>query len=290
MIARIFQKKMALPFLKHGGNLLRKMIGFQTEALQWIDLSSGLIEFIPRPEDIFIVTYPRSGTTLMQMLLHQLTTEGHVGFTHISEFSPFLDRSLAHHIHSAKDFEDLPNPRVLKSHLGYPFIPKGAGRYIYVERDGKDVAVSYFHFYKSHLGFHGSFAEFFNLFLNGEVMYGSWFEHVAGWRAHRKDPDILYLQYEDIKQDMEACLHQIIDFCRLDVPMKRFPEILEQCSFEFMKQHEDKFDHITGMMLEKGYKTSAFIREGKASSGNEYLTASQLTQFEEAQKTCMTRS
>ncbi len=282
MFSKNLLNKVTLPVLKHGGDLLRRMIGFQTEALQWIDLSSGLMEFVPRPEDIFIVTYPRSGTTLMQMVLHQLTTDGNVEFAHISEFSPFLDRSLAHHLQSASDFEDLPNPRVFKSHLGYPFIPKGAGRYIYVERDGKDVAVSYFHFYQSHLGFQGNFSDFFDLFLRGKVMYGSWFEHAAGWRIHQKDNNVLYLQYADLKQDMEACLQQIIDFCQLNVSQQRFPQILEQCSFEYMKQNEDKFDHITGMMLEKGYQKSAFIRSGKMSSGKDYLTKSQITQFDQA--------
>jgi len=36
--------------------------------------------FVPRNDDIFIVTYPRSGTTWLQQILYQLTTDGNMDF------------------------------------------------------------------------------------------------------------------------------------------------------------------------------------------------------------------
>lgn len=281
-LSQHFAKKITLPLLQKSRTVLRGMIGFQSAALQWMDLSAGLLEFVPRSQDIFIVTYPRSGTTLMQMALYQLTTEGNLNFTHISEVSPFLDRLFTYQIKSAKDLETLPDPRIFKSHLAYQYIPKGPCRYIYVARNGQDVAVSYYHFHVSHLGFKGTFAEFFDLFVKGKVMYGSWFQHIAGWQQHREDPNVLYLQFEEIQQDLKTCLHQIIDFCQLDVPQERLPEILKQCGFESMKQHEAKFDHITGMIWEKGYQKNTFIREGKIGGGAQQLTASQRERFERA--------
>ena len=195
---------------------------------------------------------------------------------------PFLDRLFTYRIKSVKDLENLSDPRIFKSHLDYQHIPKGPCRYIYVERDGKDVVVSYFHFHVSHLGYKGTFAEFFDLFVQGKVMYGSWFQHIAGWRKHRDDPHVLYLNFEEIKQDMETCLHRIMEFCQLDVPKERLPEILKRCGFEFMKQHENKFDHTMGMIWEKEYQKNTFIREGKIGEGAQQLTSSQRERFEQA--------
>jgi hypothetical protein len=36
----------------------------------------ALVSFVPRASDIFIVTYPKSGTNWMQMIMYQLTTDG----------------------------------------------------------------------------------------------------------------------------------------------------------------------------------------------------------------------
>jgi hypothetical protein len=121
--------------------------------------------FVPRPDDIFIVTYPRSGTTWMQMILYQFTTEGKMAFPHITTVCPWFERSQK----DGTAYDALPAPRVLKSHLSYRKIPKGPCRYIYVARDGKDMAVSYYHFYTTHMGFKGTFDDFFPRFLRGEV-------------------------------------------------------------------------------------------------------------------------
>jgi hypothetical protein len=211
----------------------------------------------------------------MQMILYQLVSQGDMDFTHISHVAPWLE----FYFDEGKDLEALPSPRIFKSHLPYRRVPKGPGRYIYVIRDGKDVAVSYYHFYVANMGFKGSFPEFFNRFMRGKVQYGTWFKHVAGWSANSKNLSILFLNYEDLSADLEGCIRKIATFCNLEIPAEKHSVILEQCSFEFMKQFEHKFDHFTGLVSSK--KPGAFIRKGQVADWRNYLDRQQEALFEQ---------
>jgi hypothetical protein len=251
--------------------VIRAKTGIQTFELRHF-------RFVPRPDDIFVVTYPRSGTTWMQMILYQLTTDGSMEFTHIAEHSPWFERSAE----SDRGYEERASLRVLKSHLPYRSIPKGPGRYIYVARDGRDVAVSYYNLYRSHNGYKGSFAEFFELFMRGKVMFGSWFEHVYGWWKHRHELNVLFLTYEELVADLEGCLRRIIAFCHLDVPPERLPLILERCSFAFMKQHENKFDPAMEALWQQGGRLNLFLRTGRVGEGARQLNKAQQARFDQA--------
>jgi peroxiredoxin len=239
---------------------------------------SPIETFVPRPDDIFIVTYPRSGTTWMQMILYQLTTEGKMDFPHITTVCPWFERSLK----DGTAYDALPAPRVFKSHLSYPRIPKGPCKYLYVARDGKDVAVSYYYFYTTHMGFKGTFDEFFERFLRGEVHYGSWFRHVRGWWEHRDDPNVLFLRYEELTADLPDCLRRISAFCGFPIAAERWPGILERCSFAFMKRHEGQFDPLTALLYEQGFRPNNHLRQGRAGAGVERISARQARQFAKA--------
>ncbi len=235
------------------------------------------LNFVPRPDDIFIVTYPRSGTTWMQMILYQLTTDGSMEIPHIAEYCPWFEGSLR----SARGLETRPPPRIFKSHLAYPAIPKGPCKYIYVARDGRDVAVSYYHLYRTHVGYQGTFAEFFERFMRGKVQYGAWFQHVRGWWKHRHDPNVLFLTYEELTRDLGRCIRKIIDFCQFDVPSERLPVVVERCSFTFMKKHESKFDPAWELLWEEGVQLNSFLRKGRVGEGAIQLSAEQRARFDE---------
>jgi hypothetical protein len=275
------RKRLAVRLLKAAAAALQWLANVLSAAagkLQWIRLAH--LEFVPRPDDIFIVTYPRSGTTWMQMILYQLTTDGDMDFPHIYEYCPFFERSSR----SGLGFEARPSPRLFKSHLTYRKIPKGPCKYIYVARDGKDVAVSYYHLSRDHsgFGFEGTFSEFFDRYLRGKVEFGSWFEHVRGWWRHRNDPNVLFLRYEDLLDDLEGGIQKIIAFGGFEIAPERLPTILERCRFAFMKQHESQFDPVTGAAWEQGVQGKAFLRTGRAGDGKDQLSPEQATRFDRA--------
>jgi hypothetical protein len=199
-------------------------------------------------------------------------------FPHIYEYCPWFERSSR----SGLGFEARPSPRLFKSHLTYRKIPKGPCKYIYVARDGKDVAVSYYHLYRDYSGFEGTFPEFFDRYLRGKVEFGSWFEHVRGWWRHRNDPNVLFLRYEDLLDNLEGGVRKIIAFCGFQIAPERMLAILERCSFAFMKQHESQFDPVTGAAWEQGAQGKAFLRTGRAGDGKDQLSPEQAARFDRA--------
>jgi hypothetical protein len=241
------------------------------DAKRLLNFLRGRLEFRPRADDVFVATYPRSGTTWMQMILYQLTTDGKMDFTHISQVCPWFERSLALGTMEAQDFESLRSPRIFKTHLPYRWLPKGC-RYIYITRDGMDVAVSYYHLYRSHLGFEGSFSDFFDRFMKGKLQYKSWFKHVAGWQAQSGNPRVLFVRYGDMLSSLKNVVAEVIEFCGLEVSEEKIDRVLRRCVFEYMKKHESKFDHATRVLLDRGVRPSSFIRKGNNGDGSGCLT------------------
>jgi hypothetical protein len=234
----------------------------------------GRLEFTPREDDIWVVTYPRSGTTWVQFLLYQLTTAGDMGFAHLNDVAPWFERSLAIGTHRSEDFERPARPRLFKSHLTPGWLPPG-GRVVYVERDPGDVAVSYFHFYRSHLRFEGDFEAFYDRFQKGRVQYGAWADHVAEWAAASRRRPVLWLTYEGLRADPEGAVERLCDFCvpAADAPTRE--RALRRSRFEYMKQHEEKFDHLTALLQERGLRPSQFLRRGQVGDGGQAVTAAQ---------------
>ena len=48
-------------------------------------------QFKPRESDVFIVTYPKCGTTWMQQIVHQLKTGGDMSFNEITDVVPWIE-------------------------------------------------------------------------------------------------------------------------------------------------------------------------------------------------------
>lgn len=238
----------------------------------------GALAFRPRPDDIFIASYPRSGTTWLQYVVHVLVHDGDTGFTHISDVVPWYERSLALGHRRAIDYERMPSPRIFKSHLPYAWLPRGA-RYIYARRDGRDVVVSYHQLYRSHLGDESDFERFFQRFLHGCVQYGSWFEHVAAWATHAHKPNVRVVDYEALIRDLEGEMNALCRFLGLARSPRRVHELALACGFEAMKRAESRFDHASGPAARPAIHSGAFVRMGQSGAYANVLTEAQLAQF-----------
>ena len=60
--------------------------------------------------------------------------------------------------------------------------------------------------------FNLSWDKFVEYLLQGDVSFGSCWDHVPKWWAHRDEPNVLFLKYEDMKKDLKAKVKTIADF------------------------------------------------------------------------------
>jgi len=230
--------------------------------------------FSPNEHDIYICSYPRSGTTWVQVIVYQLVRRRPLDFAHISDVIPFLESALQNGV----DITGIPIPRIFKTHLHFRHVAKWPGKKVYVIRDGRDVLVSYFHFCETFLGYREPFDSFFNAFLEGRVQYGSWFRHVASWKRHALDQNILLLEYEDLRRDLDSSLRKLAAFLGLHLSLEQRATIIDGSRFELMKANDAKFrppQILPGPRKVEG----DFIRQGTVGAWQHYFTPDQKDAF-----------
>lgn len=229
-------------------------------------------EFEPLPDDICVVTYMRSGTTMLQMLLYQLLTDGNMNFRHLSDISPFLEDAIT----SGDRLRNLPSPRCFKTHGNYKYFPRKAdGRIVYVIRNGMDVAASVYHYYKNYSMPNLTWDWFLNKNFMGP---DSWFKHVADWLENKHHLNICYLQYEDLTQNKRQNIEKLATFLNVPLTEEKMQRVLERCSFDFMKQHQEKFGRPK---LDISKVDDQFIRKGESDKGQLQFNEEQRAKFNE---------
>jgi hypothetical protein len=211
------------------------------------DAFASALTYVPEPGDVFVSTYPKCGTTWMQYLVYLIVRRGEplpkgagIGdvFPHLEEVGAEAARSM-------------PQPRLLKTHLPLPMAPfSGDARYVYVARNPFDCAVSFYYHtegFVRHYDFAaGTFDDFFECFLAGEVDFGDYFEHLTSWHATRDEPNVLFLTYERMSADPDAALDAVAGFLGVEhVAAMADPRVrarvLEHSSFAGMSRDQSRW-------------------------------------------------
>jgi len=227
----------------------------------------------PRPDDVFVVTFPKSGTTLMQMMLYQLSTEGEMDFPHIDSVSPWFELHLSGGL--GEHVEAAPSPRIFKSHLRYHDLPQGV-RSIYLARHPGDVAVSAYHHHRLVSGRDADLDRYVDDFFAGRTRFGSWCKHIESWWPHRNDPNVLFLRYEEVIADLPETARRVAAFCGLPLDDAKLARVVERCSLPFMKRYDAKFDPRLHQ-VSRGRRE--FIRKGVPGQGRRALSTAQEEQL-----------
>jgi len=259
-------------------------------------------DFDFRDDDIIIGSWSKSGTTWVQQIVGQLIFDGDENIR-IAEISPWYDFALTSHQTVKNAVKAQAHRRFLKTHLpleALTFSPKA--KYLYVARDGRDVAWSMHH---HHSNLTTAFYEEYNrTALNGPARaapmgpptaditsyfrdwlaydgypFPSFWGHVRGWWEARHLPNVTLVHFAELKQNMPEQIRRIARFLDLSIDDHRWGAIVEHCTFEFMKRHADHAAPFGGAIWEGGGRT--FIHKGTDGRWRDLLTPSDIRAYEE---------
>ncbi|TWW78312.1 Amine sulfotransferase [Takifugu flavidus] len=221
----------------------------------------ALKDFEIRPTDVFIITFPKSGTVWMQQILSQIMEASHPGWaedvTNRAQI-PYLEGRTVD-----DPFRDRKEPRVV----------------VYVLRNPKDVLVSLYHFAHSWVLMDSptSFEVFFKQFMDGKQFVGSWFAHVKQYVAAQEQLKIHIVRYEDMLKDLRGEVVKICAFLGEELTDEAIDRVVEASTFKSMKINP-KANYKD--LVETTIYTTATMRKGVAGDWKNHLTVSQNEYFE----------
>lgn len=233
------------------------------------------------PDDIFLVSYPRSGNTWTRFLIGN--------FVHQDELLTFKNvESRIPEIYLSPDrvLRRLPRPRMLKSHEC--FDPRYK-RIIYIVRDPRDVAVSYYHYAIKIRWIEADYPieEFIPRFVNAEFdvrakWAAGWSDHVMSWIAMRKQSDgFLLLRYEDMIQNTEHELSRVACFLNFEPTTERLGRAVQLSSADRMRNLEKREAH-KWQLTQNSRQDKPFVRAAKSGNWECALPAASVALIESA--------
>lgn len=197
---------------------------------KYATIAEAIANFEVRSDDIWIVTFPKCGTTWAMEMVRLLNTDldyEQAANNPLETYFTFIE-GVAYY-----DFKTLANetwyatcsvgraaarssPRYIKCHLPIELLPKSIWtvrpKIIFTARNPKDTAVSFYHHYRNMQGYQQDMATFMKVFLADETLYSPFYDHVLNFWYSRDEPNMLFLTYEQMKSDMMAVLRKTQTF------------------------------------------------------------------------------
>jgi hypothetical protein len=261
------------------------------------------------PDDIFLVSYPKSGNTWTRFLLGNLLNpdEG-ITFANVERKVPDI------YAESKSTLKKAPRPRLIKSHEC--FDPRYR-RVIYIVRDPRDVAVSAYHYDRKGRNIPDGFPleEYVTTrFMKTDEYFGSWGEHAGSWLvnsnnilqmsrlkdgflgtmgswgdnvmswvgARGHDREFLLVRYEDLLEDTRREMMRISEFLGLaHISAEQIDKAVELSSAENMRKLEAA-QNDQWITTKESRKDIPFVRSAKSGQWQKSLPSGSVAEIESA--------
>lgn len=287
----------------YGGMRSQKFEGFWIDVKVLPAVKVMQKDFQPRPDDIFLASCRKSGTTWSKALLHTIIQcssnqqrDANLGVGVDNKNSHSLvptmetylfDSTADDHHYDLSIFSKFPSPRLLHTHLPFHLLPlsvrSSACKIVYIARNPRDVFVSLWKFLNKlheddrfpYLNGDLSKETVFDGFSSGFDHGGPFAENVLSyWHESRRDPNkVMFLTYEDLQDDCVGWVKKLGLFlgCSPQLVEENAAIIVEKCSFQSLSTLEV---NKTGRVLENKYRipNHSFFSEGKVGEWKKHFT------------------
>ena len=272
--------------------------------------SERWVAFEPRTTDVCIASTMKTGTTWTQALVANLLFPNQKFPKKVSKLSPWIDDRSIPITSVLQEINTQSHRRFIKTHLplySLRFFPEI--KYIYVGRDGRDVALSIWNHYLNYTDeVYKNINNLPNLVGNKfpkpprkfKIFWRHWctkgwfdwendgypfWSHLSGvqsWWDYRDLPNILFLHYADMKTDLFSCIKKVASFLEIKITSDEITNVQNSISFEAMRANADSYVPDGGISWKGGGKT--FLNKGINGRWRDLLSEEELQLYEAATK------
>ncbi|KAK3876750.1 hypothetical protein Pcinc_018486 [Petrolisthes cinctipes] len=259
------------------------------------------------PTDVFVASYPKCGTTwtqeLVWMVMNDFDEEGAkvpldkrfpmIESDHVLDPQVFQDPELSSKmkgmVPKPGDYlalvSSLSHPRPLKTHMPFSLLPPSlldTCKVVYVARDPKDVVVSYYHHHRMWIthGYKGDFNTFLEYFMNDQLMFSPFWEHIREAWDLRHHPNLLILTYHDLQTNLAQTINKVASFLGKSVSEEQMVKLQEHLHIDSMKKNPATNAEYLGDLGVLDKREGGFIRKGGSGGWRKYFDDKMVEKFE----------
>ena len=272
--------------------------------------------FEPRDGDIVIATFAKVGTTWTQRIVDLLVHQSPEVRPALS-MSPWLDATFFNTVEEdLATLKAQTHRRYVKSHLPFDSLPVwDSAKYIHVGRDGRDARLSWQNHMAgtrpefvqrivsnaiqlAQEGGHGLPSgpppgpppedprDFLLQWMDmlesappdGPGVDPHYFDFETTYWRERKRPNLLFVHYDDMIEDLPGEMRRISDFLEIDTPESVMPRLVEAARFATMKVQGDELAPVLKDLFDRG--ADRFINQGRSGRWREVMRPEDVARYE----------